>query len=143
MKIDTSKLKQYNNYNDIIIQGKNNFYQLSGEIRRNIFGRIVLAYHLDNHKIKYACKILEKKNDIFNEFFKRDITEMCILLQINHPNMNKTYEIISDTNYYYIIMEYCPYDKLFDLSEKEKRFTKKCFIILSNYFWIRLFTITK
>ena len=113
------------NYNNLIIRGKKNSYQLSGEIRKNCFGKIVLAYHLKNNKIKYACKILEKKNDIKNEYFKRNIKEMCILLQINHPNVIKTYEIISDTNYYYIIMEYCSGGVLFDHIVKENCFTEE------------------
>ena len=51
--------------------------------------------------------------------------EMCILLQIDHPNIIKTFEIISDSNNYYIIMEYNFEKKLLDIIVEQKYLTEE------------------
>lgn len=52
--------------------------------------------------------------------------ETAILMDIDHPNIVKLYEIFSDTYSYYLISEYCEGGELFEkikhvstLSEKE------------------------
>ena len=80
---------------------------------------------MKNPKIKYACKILEKSNIIEEEDLKRCVREMSILLQMDHPNVIKTYEIISDSMRHYIIMEYCSKGELFEQIVKENRFSEE------------------
>ena len=124
-KTETLKHSINENNNPLIIHGKNNLYKLLREIRNNIFGKIRLASGLKNPEVKYAIKILEKQENIDVKYPIRFIREMYILLQINHPNVIKTYEIISDSYNYYIIMEYCSGGELFEHIEKEMSFSEE------------------
>ena len=108
-----------------IIKGKKDTYNLTDTIGKGTFGKVKLAYSIKNPTIKYACKILEKSNIKEDDDLKRCIREMSILLQMDHPNVIKTYEIISDSMRYYIIMEYCSQGELFNHIVKENRFSEE------------------
>ena len=114
-----------NSNNKFIIKGKKDTYNLTDTIGKGTFGKVKLAYSIKNPRIKYACKILEKSNIKEDDDLKRCIREMSILLQMDHPNVIKTYEIISDSMRYYIIMEYCSQGELFDHIVKENRFSEE------------------
>ena len=111
--------------NKFIIKGKKDIYNLTETIGKGTFGKVKLAYSVKNQKIKYACKILEKSNMKEDDDLKRCIREMSILLQMDHPNVIKTHEIISDSMRYYIIMEYCSKGELFDHIVKENQFSEE------------------
>ena len=112
--------KSYRNFNEI--KGKNRSYKLT---KTNIYDEIYLAYCLEKPEIKYSYKIIEKKKISNEDDSKKYIMEMCILLQIDHPNVVKTLEIISDSRNFYIIMEYNFEDKLLDIIVKQKHLTKE------------------
>ena len=120
-KTDTSETIQ----NKFIIKGKKDIYNITETIGKGTFGKVKLAYSTKNPKIKYACKILEKSNITEEEDLRRCNREMSILKQMDHPNVIKTYEIISDSLRYYIIMEYCSEGELFDHIVKESRFSEE------------------
>ena len=111
--------------NNFIIKGKKDTYNITETIGKGTFGKVKLAYSIKNPKIKYACKILEKTNITEEDDLRRCLREMSILLQMEHPNVIKTYEIISDSMRYYIIMEYCSKGELFDLIVKESHFSEE------------------
>ena len=111
--------------NKLIIKGKKDTYSIAETIGKGTFGKVKLAYSIKNPKINYACKILEKSNITEEEDLRRCIREMSILKQMKHPNVIKTYEIISDSLRYYIIMEYCSKGELFDHIVKESRFSEE------------------
>ena len=113
------------NQNEFIIKGNKDIYKLTETIGKGTFGKVKLAYSIKNPKIKYACKILEKSNIIEEDDLKRCIREMTILLKMEHPNVIKTKEIISDSLRYYIIMEFCSKGELFDFIIKENHFTEE------------------
>ena len=113
------------NRDEFIIKGNKDIYKLTETIGKGTFGKVKLAFSIKNPKIKYACKLLEKSNIIEEDDLKRCIREMAILLKMEHPNVIKTYEIVSDSMRYYIIMEYCSKGELFDLIIKENHFNEK------------------
>ena len=130
IKYNSTKNVYKNNYtesiqNKFIIKGKKDIYNLTKTIGKGTFGKVKLALSMKNPKSKYACKILEKSNIVENDDLKRCLREMSILLQMENPNVIKTYEIISDSMRYYIIMEYCSKGELFDHIVKENHFSEE------------------
>ena len=111
--------------NEFIIKGSKDIYKITETIGKGTFGKVKLVYSIKNPKNIYACKILEKSNIIEEDDLKRCIREMSILLKMEHPNVIKTKEIISDQMRYYIIMEYCSKGELFDLIIKENHFSEE------------------
>ena len=111
--------------NKFIIKGKKDTYNLTETIGKGTFGKVKLAYSNKNPKIKYACKILEKLNIKEEDDLNRCLREMSILSKMDHPNVIKTHEIISDSMRYYIIMEYCSKGELFDHIVKENHFSEE------------------
>ena len=86
-----------NNENEILIKGKKDIYSISDTLGKGTFGKVKLAYStIRNPHKKYACKILEKLNMKEKDDKKRCQREMSILIQVNHRNVIKTTEIISD-----------------------------------------------
>ena len=110
---------------NFIVKGKKDTYNLTDTIGKGTFGKVKLAYSINNPKIKYACKILEKSNIIEEDDLKRCLREMAILSKMDHDNVIKTFEIISEPLRYYIIMEYCSKGELFDYIVKEKHFNEE------------------
>ena len=115
-----------NNEKEALIKGKKDIYAISETIGKGTFGKVKLVYSIikNPHK-KYACKILEKSNMKEKEDRKRCQREMSILLNMNHHNIIKTTEIISDSSRYYIIMEYCPKGELFNKIVEQQHFNEE------------------
>ena len=124
IELENNKFLNFkSNKNYYIIQGKNRSYKLT---ETNIHDNNKLAHSFDKPEIKFAYKIIEKKKFLGNnEEIKKYMIEMCILLQIDHPNIIKTFEIISDSNNYYIIMEYNFEKKLLDIIVEQKYLTEE------------------
>lgn len=66
------------------------------------------------------------KEKMKEEDQERLLEETSILMDIDHPNIVKLYEIFSDTYSYYLVSEYCEGGELFEkikffsiLTEKE------------------------
>ena len=115
-----------NKEKETLIKGKKDIYAIRETIGKGTFGKVKLAYSIIRkpHK-KYACKILEKSNMKEKEDRKRCQREMSILLNMNHHNIIKTSEIISDSSRYYIIMEYCPNGELFNRIVEQQHFNEE------------------
>ena len=115
-----------NNENEILIKGKKDIYSISDTLGKGTFGKVKLAYStIRNPHKKYACKILEKLNMKEKDDKKRCQREMSILLQMNHRNVIKTTEIISDSSRYYIIMEFCQKGELFNHIVEQQNFNEE------------------
>ena len=97
-----------------IIKGKNKSYVISKTIGKGTFGKVKLAYNVENRKEKYACKILLKSNIKDEDDKIRCEREMDILRKMHHVNVVRTYEIISTDKTYYIFMDYCSKGELFN-----------------------------
>ena len=114
------------NENELLIKGKKDIYSITDTLGKGTFGKVKLAYSIiRNPKKKFACKILDQLNMIEKDDKKRCQREMTILLQMNHPNVIKTTEIISDSYRYYIIMEYCQKGELFNHIVEQQHFTEE------------------
>ena len=131
VKYNSAKNLYYNyinkfNDNEIHIKGKKDIYAIKGTIGKGTFGKVKLAYStIRNPQKKYACKILEQSNMKEKDDKKRCHREMSILLQMNHRNVIKTNEIISDSSRYYIIMDYCEKGELFNHIVEQQHFDEE------------------
>jgi serine/threonine protein kinase len=96
---------------------------------KGTFGKVKLAYNINNKNEKYACKILLKSNIKDEDDYIRCKREMEILKRMHHVNVVRTYEIISNDTVYYIFMDFCAKGELFNyivdqqhLSEEKSAF---------------------
>jgi serine/threonine protein kinase len=112
-----------------IIEGKNKTYVISKTLGKGTFGKVKLAYNINNKNEKYACKILLKSNIKDEDDYIRCKREMEILKRMHHVNVVRTYEIISNDTVYYIFMDFCAKGELFNyivdqqhLSEEKSAF---------------------
>ena len=112
-----------------IIEGKNKTYVISKTLGKGTFGKVKLAYNINNKNEKYACKILLKSNIKDEDDYIRCKREMEILKRMHHVNVVRTYEIISNDAVYYIFMDFCAKGELFNyivdqqhLSEEKSAF---------------------
>ena len=86
-----------------IIKGKNKTYVISKTLGKGTFGKVKIAYNIENKKEKYACKILLKSNIKDEDDSIRCKREMDILKKMHHVNVVRTYEIISTEDTFYIL----------------------------------------
>ena len=114
---------------DEAIKGKSKTYLISKTLGKGTFGKVKLAYNIENKKEKYACKILLKSNIRNKDDKMRCKREINILKKMHHVNIVRTYEIISTDKKYYILMDFCSKGELFNyiverqhLSEEKSAF---------------------
>jgi serine/threonine protein kinase len=82
-------------------------YQLRDVIGRGSFGTVRLAFRADQDET-YACKIVpfSKLQGPSNTMaFEREIG---ILRQLRHPSIVRLYDLLKDSDNYYVMLEYCP-----------------------------------
>ncbi|KAI8343404.1 serine threonine-protein kinase hal4 sat4, partial [Chlamydoabsidia padenii] len=71
----------------------------------------------------YAVKIFKKvkRTEHHGKYMKRLISEYCIASSINHPNIVKTWDLITDvSNRYCIVMEFCSGGDLYHAIKKNR-----------------------
>ncbi len=91
-------------------------YTIGEEIGNGKFGVIKLCINKKT-KQKYALKIQSKKDMDTNDL-ELVRAEIEILKICQHPNIIKLYDIFENSEYFYIIMEYCSGGDLFSYIEK-------------------------
>ena len=91
-------------------------YTIGEEIGNGKFGVIKLCINKKT-KQKYALKIQSKK-DMDTSDLELVRAEIEILKICQHPNIIKLYDIFENSEYFYIIMEYCSGGDLFSYIEK-------------------------
>ncbi|CAD8190994.1 unnamed protein product [Paramecium octaurelia] len=102
----------------------NESYLIKEMIGQGGFGKVYKVVHKQTGMIRAVKMILKEKMKQEDE--ERLLEETAILMDIDHPNIVKLYEIFSDTYSYYLVSEYCEGGELFEkiklvsiLTEKE------------------------
>ena len=92
-------------------------YTILKLIGEGSFGKVHLVKHNIGGMVR-AMKTIKKicVDDYSNE--ASVLNELNILKKLDHQNIVKIFEFYSDSNNYYLIMEYCPGGDLFQLMEK-------------------------
>ncbi len=97
-------------------------YSLKDTIGEGNFGKVKLAIFIPT-KEEFAVKILNKKR--LKEKMKKSIfNEIEIIKKLNHINVIYVYQIIENTDNFYIIMEYCEKGELFDYIVEKRRLSE-------------------
>lgn len=73
---------------------------------------------------QFVAKIISMNSQENQNMFASYITEIQTLKQLRHPNIINIYQYFRDTNYLYIILEYCPHG---NLSMKVKEHGPLCY----------------
>ncbi|CAD8075229.1 unnamed protein product [Paramecium primaurelia] len=81
-------------------------FELQKQLGEGLFGKVFLAKYKNNNI--YALKQMQKSFLKKQNYLKYAITEMEILKSVDCPFIIKSYAILENEKYYYIIMEYCP-----------------------------------
>ena len=119
------KKKEENDSKEQIIEGKNKTYVISKTLGKGTFGKVKIAYNINNKKEKYACKILLKSNIKDEDDYIRCKREMEILKRMHHVNVVRTYEIISTETTYFIFMDFCAKGELFNYIVEEQHLSEE------------------
>ena len=94
---------------------------LMNYIDAGCFAEIFLSKKKDSDKL-YATKRIPIKNIIQEPYLKNYIkNEINVLKKIKHPNIVKLYDLKSDKEYIYIVMEYCNGGSLYNLLNNYKQ----------------------
>ena len=93
-------------------------YEISSKIGNGKFGLIKVGINKKTGQ-KVAIKILCKK-DMTNQDLELMRTEIEILKICQHPNIIQLYDVFENTDYFYIIIEYCKGRDLFSYLEKRR-----------------------
>ena len=107
------------------IEGKNKTYIISKTLGKGTFGKVKMAYNINNKKEKYACKILLKSNIKDEDDYIRCKREMEILKRMHHVNVVRTYEIISTDTTYFIFMDFCAKGELFNYIVQQQHLSEE------------------
>ena len=106
-----NKLNLAINYKSLLDQ-----YNIKEKIGKGKFGLVKYGIHKETNR-PVAIKIMAKKN-----MKKQDLelakTEIDILKICQHPNIVKLYDVFDNSDYIYIVMEYCSGGDLFSYIEK-------------------------
>ena len=119
------KNKKEDEEKEEIIEGKNKTYVIAKTLGKGTFGKVKLAYNIENKNEKYACKILLKSNIKDEDDKMRCVREMDILKKMHHVNVVRTYEIISTDKIYYIFMDFCSKGELFNYIVKKQHLSEE------------------
>ena len=95
-------------------------YTFKGGIGHGAFSVVKIVYNEELNQ-NFACKIIAKEWLSTKKRCERFESEIRIQQQLNHPNIVKIYDLLSDETNYYIILEYCPGGELFKLIVQRKR----------------------
>jgi len=100
-------------------------YEIIKEIGSGGFSRCLLVKN-KNTGLQFACKELPKKNLSDYEGLMREVN---LMIQLDHPNIIKLYEVYENEKNIYLIMELCTGGELFDRitlnTENGIQFTEK------------------
>ena len=102
------------------------FYQLK-TLGYGSFGKVVLAEHKIT-KVRYAIKIIDKKNKTNIEgtpYFRREIE---IMYKLHHSNVVKLYGNFEDNSFIYFVMEYMEKGNLYNIITLHKNMLNTKFV---------------
>ncbi|OHT06089.1 CAMK family protein kinase [Tritrichomonas foetus] len=87
-------------------------YLFQGVIGEGAFSVVRLVRHVDNGNY-FACKVVPRSRIQTARLKARFEAEIRINQQLHFPGIVEMYDLLSDENNYYIIMEFCPNGELF------------------------------
>jgi calcium-dependent protein kinase len=90
-------------------RGLRDAYENIKKLGKGSFGKVFQVRNKATNKL-YACKKLSKLN-IDSEQFQKEIK---ILMQMDHPNIIKLYEVFESQRSLYLVMEECKGGEIFD-----------------------------
>ena len=82
-------------------------YLLKKRIGEGSFSVVYLAVHSKTKK-NFACKIVTAESLKDQDLFVHFESEIRVLHQMRNPNIVQFIDILRDTNFYYVVLEYCP-----------------------------------
>ena len=104
-------------------QTKIKHYVFIKQIGAGAFASVWLAEH-DTTKLRVAIKTISKSSITSKSSLTRFQREVSLLKNLNHPFISKFYEILEDSNYYFIVMEYVENGNMLDFINKYGRITE-------------------
>ena len=87
-------------------------YQYIRKIGYGTFSSVIMVRNIKTREI-YACKVCSRAMLVEQGMFLRFEQEVRLMQSFHHPNIIQTFDVVYDTNFIYIIMEYCPNGELF------------------------------
>ena len=105
-------------------------FEMLKQIGSGSFGNVYLAEHIKTH-VKYAIKIIDKKNKANLDgkpYFRREIE---IMYKIKHPNCVRLFGNFEDENFCYFIMEYVPNGNLYTLMASNRSTGLNIYLVAS------------
>ena len=103
-------------------------YKIIKEIGSGSFGKVYKVQHLKYSDHFFAMKMIPKRSTDDSSMIQQEINS---LKQLDHPNIMKVHEFYQDDLYYYLVLEYCEGQELFDYLINQGTFTEKnaCYIM--------------
>ena len=98
-------------------------YKFIKTIGEGTFGKVKLSVHLLTNEY-VAIKILEKSRITDKEELERIEKEIKYLKLFDHPNIIQIYEVVEDSENFYIVMEYVPCGELFNYIVNNERISE-------------------
>ena len=102
-------------------------YAILEKLGEGCLGKVYKAININSLK-EYAIKEIEFSSNINKEVYNK----ITLLLNLKHKFILKYYESFKENNYYYIVMELCPKNNLFDFTRKLK---SKNQTLNENFIW--------
>lgn len=110
----------------VILCGQYKVDIIKKELGRGTFATVYLGYNTLNEKV--AIKVISKNNILRDntQHITNEINVHTFLKDNPHKNIVKCYDIIDDSNYVYIILEYCNSGSLHDFLTLVKNTENGC-----------------
>ena len=87
-------------------------YEFIREVGGGTFSGVIMVRNVKTYEI-FACKVVSRQQLVDTHVFPRFEQEVRLMQTFDHPNVIKTYDVVYDERYIYIIMEYCSNKELF------------------------------
>lgn len=94
------------------------------KIGRGAFSKVYKGYQ-ENSVIEVAIKKVEKEF-IKENLMKRLRSEIALMYTLEHENIVKLYDNVEDTEYCYLVLEYCEGGDLYHLLSKKRLSENRC-----------------
>jgi serine/threonine protein kinase len=97
-------------------------YNILSTIGEGTYGKVKLAIHIASNET-VAIKIIEKSKLLRVNDSHRIKNEMKLIMEFDHPNVIKAFEVFEDENCFYIVMEHPNNGDLFSYLCKKTKLT--------------------
>lgn len=95
-------------------------YEVREKLGEGAYGCVYKAFHKKSKLIR-AVKAIKRRHVDETSFNN----EIAILKNVDHPNIIRLFECFYDSNYYYMIEEYCSGGDLYDYIKRQRNFSEK------------------